>query len=103
LQREKLVNKIFIEKLDDKLKYYEDKLYNFMSPSVVKYYIILFKKFFTLDNKKIEKNNVIDSLLLSYYPENLVLTADEDFIKIMSEINPDCSNQIVNILEKCKK
>ncbi|GHV20576.1 hypothetical protein FACS189494_04630 [Spirochaetia bacterium] len=103
LQKKELINKQFIQKLDDNLKHYEYKVSNFMNPCIVKYYIILFKKFFTLENKKIEKNNVIDSLLLSYYPNNLIITADEDFLKIMNEINSSYYNKVRMFLDNCKK
>jgi hypothetical protein len=100
IQQTNLVNKEFIKELDDNLSHYESKVNRFMAPGIVKYYTVLFRKFFTLDNKKIEKNNIIDSLLLSYYPNNLIITADNDFLKIMNEINPSYYNLIQSFLKK---
>ena len=74
-----------------------------MNPIIVKYYIVLFKKFFTIGGMKIDKNNIIDSLFLSYYPNYLILTSDNNFLKIIEEIDPNYHGKIMNILEKCKK
>lgn len=99
----RLINNSFIQALEDNLKYFENTINITMNPTIVKYYKTLFKKFFTIDGMKIDKNNVIDSLLLSYYPNYHILTSDSCFLKFIEELDPNYHSIIINILEKCKK
>jgi hypothetical protein len=98
-----LIDKSFLQALDDNLEYFENKINKIMNSCILKYSIILFKKFLTLENKKIEKNNVIDSLLLSYYPNNLIITSDSDFLKFMEEIDTEYYKKIKTFIEKTKR
>jgi len=86
--QERLLDKKFSQKLDAYLEYISKKLSHiFGNYAGIKYYTILFKKFFELEGMKIKKNDIIDSLLLAHYPEYLILTADKKFINYIEEIS----------------
>jgi hypothetical protein len=103
LTKRELVKKDFIDILKNNIDCYKIEMDRNMAPGVVRYYIVLFEKFLTLGGKKIEKNNIIDSLLLSYYPENLLITADHDFLMIIKEFDNSYYNEIDSFIKKCKK
>jgi hypothetical protein len=102
-QKKGLICKEFIQELDKQLKHYNEKVSAVSNcPTTINYYTILFKKILTLEAKKLEKNDIIDSQLLGYYPNYLILTADKNFIKFINEIDKNYATQINTILTKCK-
>jgi hypothetical protein len=105
LQKEELISSEFIKELDVFLKNIAKEInnYPFSNSAITNYYMILFKKFLVCKNKKIEKNDIIDTLLWSFYPQSLVLTADNDIVKSMHEIDSNYATQIKEIKERCKK
>jgi predicted nucleic acid-binding protein len=102
LTKKVLIKKEFIDILKSNIDHYKIEMDKNMAPGVVRYYIVLFEKFLTLNGKKIEKNNIIDSLLLSYYPKNLLITADHDFLMIIKEFDNTYYNTIDSFIKKCK-
>jgi hypothetical protein len=101
--KKELIKKDFIDILKNNIDHYTTEMNKYMAHGVVKYHIVLFEKFLTLNGKKIEKNNIIDSLLLSYYPKNLLITADHDFLMIIKEFDNTYYNTIDSFIKKCEK
>jgi len=59
-----------------------------MGKGIVRYYSILLEKLFTT-GKKIEKNDMIDSVLLNAYPNFQLLTADKKLRSIIKSLDRD--------------
>jgi hypothetical protein len=57
------------------MDFYRNALSKNFSKIVIVYYSKLLRKIL-IDKKKIEKNCIVDSLLLNYYPKYLLITND---------------------------
>jgi len=101
--QKRIVSKEFSRALSIFLKQYLKRLSTVSArPAVIYYYTILFRKFFELEGMKIKKNDVIDSQLLTHYPQKLILTEDKDFIRFINEIDKNYADQIKAVLKNCR-
>lgn len=72
--------------LDGALASFEKEMRITFSSGLTKYYSVLIKKLLT-DGTRIEKNDIIDSFLMNYYPAFVVLTAEKRIRTIIKEID----------------
>jgi hypothetical protein len=72
---DKLVSNFLLENIDYNMDFYRKALSKNFNEIVIVYYSKLLRKIL-MDKKKIEKNCIIDSLLLNYYPKYLLITND---------------------------
>ena len=93
------------EILHKNLIHYEEKLSS--NPKTPKgqcsYFRILFENLLLSENQKIDKNDIIDSMFMIYYPKQQLITVDKRLQRIIKEINETYYNKIIAILKKCLK
>ncbi|GHV03125.1 hypothetical protein FACS189485_05430 [Spirochaetia bacterium] len=86
--------------LENNLSHYEVKMNRNFHPIVINYYKELFLTFYS-EMAKINKNDVIDSLLLNYYPNITILTFDNKLLNFIKQFNPEYYERIEEIKKKC--
>lgn len=72
---DKLISSFLLENIDYNMEFYRKALSRNFSEITIMYYSKLLSKIF-MNKKKLEKNCIIDSLLLNYYPKYLLITND---------------------------
>lgn len=91
--------------LQKTLLHYEEKLSS--SPKMPKgqcsYFRILFERLLLSKDQKIDKNDVIDSMFMIYYPNKQLLTVDERLQGIIKEINISYYQNTIKVLNNCLK
>ena len=83
-EQKKLVKPSVINTLENNMVLFEKAISKNFNQIVIKYYSKMFTSFF-VDNKKIEKNAIIDSLLLNYYPSFIIITNDKYLNEFIAE------------------
>jgi hypothetical protein len=93
------------ENLHNNLRHYEEKLSlsSVIPKGQCSYFRILFERLLLSKNQKIDKNDVIDSMFMIYYPNKQLLTVDERLQGIIKEINESYYQNSITILNKCLK
>lgn len=101
--------KIFSEleksNLDINLSHFEESLIlSKMFPiGRAKYLTSFLKSFFNSKVQKLSKNDIFDSLFLTHYPNQQLLTADTRFQNRIKDFDLDYYNNIINFINECKK
>jgi len=72
-----------------------------MSKGINKFNLAIIEKMLS-EGMKITKNDIIDSLLLEYYPQFQLFTFDDRFQKIIKVFDEQYFNFITNLESKCK-
>ena len=68
-----------------------------------KYLTSFFRSFFNSKVQKLSKNDIFDSLFLTHYPNQQLLTADSRFQNRVRDFDLDYYNKIMNFINECKK
>lgn len=105
-----------IDNLHKNLLHFEETLSNAgkISKWQCKYLRILFESILISKNQKLNKNDIIDSMFLNYYPTKQIISVDEGLQKKINMITKEAYDSkevfnenyyydIVNFLNKCKK
>ena len=95
----KLISNILRENLEYNIEFYKISLSNNFNKIVIDYYVVLLNRMLT-ENKKLDKNNIIDSLLLNYYPEHLIITHDTYLLTHIRNFNLEYHNKILSWFKK---
>ncbi len=85
--------------LDGVIEHYYDELQS-IGKGLTKYLSIYFHKTFTT-SKKIRKNDLLDALHFSFYPNYLLLTFDKDFLSIIREADESYAAKIDAFISSC--
>lgn len=84
----KPIFKQYINDIDSFLYNFENEMIQSMSKGTVSYYKFLLKKIFTT-GRKINKNDMIDSIFFNAFPNFQLYTADKKFRDVLEEIDID--------------
>jgi hypothetical protein len=76
----------------------EEELKSCIQEGLLKYYLEFVRKILT-ESSKLSKNDTIDSFLMAFYPDYLILTADTNFGKIIKAIDNNYWKDIELILK----
>ncbi|AGT43133.1 hypothetical protein TPE_0637 [Treponema pedis str. T A4] len=60
-------------------------------------YILIHIEKFIKENKSLNKNNTLDSYMFNHYHDSILLTDDEDSIKIIKEFGKELYNFLINV------
>ena len=84
------------------LNNYSTALKGLMAKGESNYVCELFKRFLSLSEKKIEKNDIIDSIYMKYYPKMHLITYDRGILDNIKILDKNYFNEIEQFLKICK-
>ena len=101
----KIFNDIEMSNLDMILSRFEQSLVNsnIMPIGRIKYIKNFLLSFFKHKGQKLSKNDIFDSLFLTHYPNQQLLTADTRFQNRIKEFDIEYYNNIIRFIDSCKK
>ena len=103
LNKKPLIQTEMIAEMKTNLVHLENGIFDLAGEGEIKYLKVMFEEFFINKGKKLNKNDIIDSIYLKYYPTWQLITYDGDFLKRINKIDSNYYNSIMLILDKTRK
>lgn len=89
--------------LKNNLSHFEERLSTKIPSTQIKYFVNLFSDILLTKENVIRKNDILDSLMASNYPEKIFLTADSILQKRIIRIYPEYQKLLQETICKCEK
>lgn len=99
--RKIISEKYFWTTLESVLTDYESEMDQSLAPGITRYYSNLISKIL-LEGRILEKNDIIDSLLMKGYGNYQLITADNKFLRIIEKIDTNYFNRIELFIKECR-
>lgn len=96
----KIIRNLHLDLYDEVERSFEEKVKSF-DWRLLKYNLIVFRKYLTNENYLIRKNDIFDSLFLKYCGSHILLTFDREFRKRIRVIDPPSSAEIESLITAC--